>query len=446
MSKETQRYTAIAIVLHWAIAAAILFMLPLGFWMHEQAEHGNASQAVFSAYQLHKSVGLTILALSLTRLGWRLVNPPPPLPVHMPSWERLVARVTHWAFYALIIALPLSGWLFVSAGWSIHDDAPLAVPTRFFNLFEVPHLFDLSELATGPREDAAEAAATAHKVLAFAMIGLAVLHGAAALKHHILDRDGVLASMVPGLRAPGDNTPAPRDPVRLAILGGGLAATALALTLLLISVTQQSASSAPSSIEIVEPEAPAVTEGSNLPSSSAAEIAPPTPDQAPAWIIDQRSSAIIFSYTYEDDSGATRFNGRFARWSADIRFDTENLDASIVAVRIEIASAATGVPAHDGALPGPEWFDAAAHPVATFRTTRIRASEDGYEARGQLTIKGVTREVDLPFRLTIEDGHAAMTGSVVIDRRDFGVGEGSGDDLISRNIRIDIRVDADRVR
>ena len=89
MSATAQRYTAVAIVLHWAIAFAVVFMIPLGFWMHEQAEHGDAATGLFRAYQLHKSIGLTVLALSLVRLGWRLTNPPPPLPAHMPRWETL---------------------------------------------------------------------------------------------------------------------------------------------------------------------------------------------------------------------------------------------------------------------------------------------------------------------------------------------------------------------
>ena len=114
-------------------------------------------------------------------------------------------------------------------------------------------------------------------------------------------------------------------------------------------------------------------------------------------------------------------------------------------VRIETGSATTGVAAHDGALPGPEWFDSVAHPVATFRSTRIRARDGGYEARGDLTIKGETRSVDLPFRLTIEGDRAAMTGTVTIDRRDFDIGKGSdADDSISRDIDIIIRVEAYR--
>lgn len=439
MSTRAERYTSVAIVLHWAIAFAIVFMLLLGFWMHEQAEDGNASQAVFDAYQLHKSVGFTILGLSLVRWAWRLLNPPPPMPPHMPAWERFAATATHWAFYALMIGLPLSGWLFVSAGWSIHDDAPLAVPTRWFDLVGIPHLFGLDRASADVRADAAEAAFTAHALMAWTIIGLAALHVVAALKHHFFDRDAVLAHMVPGLRAPGETEPAPKNAGRLAVLGFGAALIVSAAAALVFAVLPALTSPplAPSTVEIVEAETPPAVE----------EIAPAEPGAPSAWRVDTRSSAIGFGYTYEDESGATDFNGRFTRWRADIRFDPDNLDTSNVVVTIEPASASTGIAAHDGALPGAEWFDAAAHPTATFSTTRIRANEGGgYEARGDLTIKGQTRSVDLPFRLTIDGDRAAMTGSLTIDRRDFGVGGGAADDLISREIRIDVRVDADRVR
>ncbi len=435
--KLAARYTSVAIVLHWAIAFAILFMLPLGFWMHGEAEDGNTSTAVFNAYQLHKSVGFTILALSLVRLGWRLANPPPPLPPHMPGWERFVAKITHWLFYILMIGLPLSGWLYVSAGWSIHDDAPLAVPTRWFNLFGIPHLFGLEQASHDVREDVADIAFNAHAILAFAIIGLGVAHVAAALKHHFFDRDAVLAHMVPGIRAPGETEAVPKNPARLAVLGlgGALIVASAAALLFALAPSFAPAPSAPSTIEIVEPQAPAPE-----------QIAPAAPGAPSAWRVDARSSTIGFAYTYEDESGATDFTGRFTRWRADIRFDPENLDASSVVVTIEPASASTGVAAHDGALPGAEWFDAAAHPTATFRTTRIRARDGGYEARGDLTIKGETRSVDLPFRLTIDGDRAAMTGALTIDRRDFNVGAGAADDLISREITINVRVDADRVR
>jgi cytochrome b561 len=427
-------------------------MLPLGFWMHISAEHGAVGLGLFEAYQLHKSIGLTVLALSLVRLGWRLANPPPPLPEHMPAWEKFVAKLTHWAFYVLIIGLPLTGWLYVSAGWSIHDEGPLPVPTRWFGLFQVPHLFGLDRADLGTREDAANATFTAHWILAYTIIGLAALHVAAALKHHFFDRDETLAHMVPGLRAPFETEPAPKNPVRLAVIGGGLSLIAIALisatTFLVSANTAPSAARAPSNIEIAEtaPPAPSTTASATAPTSVAPET--PTPGVVSGWTVDQRSSSIGFAYTYEDESGATNFNGRFSRWRADIRFDPNNLEQSSAVVRIEVASAATGVPVHDGALPGPDWFNASANPTAEFRTTRIRARGAGqYEARGNLTIRGETRSIDLPFTLAIDGDRASMTGRTTIDRRDFGIGVGGdGDDLISRQIALTIRVDANRAR
>lgn len=451
MATEAQRYSAVAIVLHWAIAAAVLFMLPLGFIMHERAEHGDASQAVFAAFQLHKSIGLTVLALTIVRLVWRLLHRPPPLPAAMPGWERFAARTTHWAFYGLTLALPLTGWLYVSAGWSVHADQPLAVPTRWFGLFEVPHLFGLPRAGNAVRSETAYAALTAHATLALIAVALAALHVAAALKHHFFDRDATLTHMVPGVRAPGATDAPPRNAARSAILGVGLAAVAVALVASVYAVSDLAApaAQAPSSFEVVEqdettPASPAPT------AATAPEPATPAQDAAPgqpsAWTVDRGASAITFGYAYEDDSGATRFTGRFNRWRADIRFDPRNLDASSVVVRIETGSAATGVSVHDSALPTAPWFNSAAYPTAEFRSTRIRArGGDRYEAHGNLTIRGQTHGVDLPFALTITGDRASVRGSTSISRRDFGIGsDDAGDDLISRDIDINVRVEAQR--
>jgi cytochrome b561 len=450
MAATAQRYTAVAIVLHWAIAAAILFMIPLGLWMHEEAENGNVSQGLFEAYQLHKSIGLTVLALSVVRLEWRLANPPPPLPAHMPGWEKFVAKLTHWAFYALMIGLPLTGWLYVSAGWSIHDEAPLPVPTHWFGLFEVPHLFGLNQASLDVREDAAEAALTAHAYLGFTALGLAALHVAAALKHHFFDKDETLAHMVPGVRAPFETEAPPKNPVRLAVLGVGLSLVTVAAAAALFTVATLGAGPAtrapPSTFEVVDAEpTPVAPEAST---AAAPDGAPVAPAAVPRWTVDARSSSIGFAYAYEDENGSTPFNGRFTRWRATIQFDPNNLDTSSALVRIETASASTGIPAHDGALPSAEWFDSGAHPMAEFRTTRIRSrGGNAYEARGRLTIRGQSRDVNLPFTLSIDGDRATMRGSTTIDRNEFGVGEGgSGDDLISREIQLNIRVDADRAR
>jgi cytochrome b561/polyisoprenoid-binding protein YceI len=443
MSTQAQRYSAVAIVLHWAIAFAILFMIPLGLWMHEQAEDGVITDSVFRAFQLHKSVGLTVLVLSLVRLAWRLMNPPPPMPEHMPAWERFIARATHWAFYALMLGLPLTGWLYVSTGWSIHDDQPLVVNTVWFGLIQVPHLFGLNNADPDLRETVADLAFNAHALLAWAAVGLAVLHMAAALKHHFFDRDEILAHMVPGLRAPFETTPRPKQTLRLAVLGVGLGATVIAMAALVFAALSyiapaENAPQAQSDIEIAEPTAP------NAP--TAEELAPVEPGAPARWAVDTRASSVGFAFTYDDgESGPTRFEGRFTRWRADIRFDEANLDQSSAVVTIQTDSATDGVEIHDRSLPGPDWFNTSGYPSAVFRTERIRRRGEGYVAEGTLQIKDRTRDVTLPFTLVISGDRATMRGSVSIDRQDFDLGEGTdADDMISRDVEISVRVDAVR--
>src|SRR6185312_10181219 len=236
MADTNQRYTAVAIVLHWAIAFAILFNIPLGLWMHARAEANAVSEGVFRAFQLHKSIGLTVLALSVIRIGWRLTNPQPPLPAHMPTWEKRTARVTHFLFYVVMLALPLTGWLYVSAGWSAHTDHPLVVPTRYFGLFHVPDLFGLSRSSDDLRASVAFSVLKVHWALGWTTLALAALHVAAALKHQFFDRDEVMAQMVPGLPAPFAKSDKPHEAARLATLGFGLSVTALLALLALYAV------------------------------------------------------------------------------------------------------------------------------------------------------------------------------------------------------------------
>lgn len=445
---SSERYSAVAIVLHWAIAAAILLMIPLGWWMSGEIAAGNPSGGVYNAFQLHKSIGLTVLILSLVRLGWRLANPPPPMPPHMPAWERFVAKATHWAFYALMIGLPLSGWVFVSAGWSLHDNSSLAVPTHFFGTFQVPALFGLSRAAEDVRAAVAQASMSAHSLMAWAALVLVVLHVGAALKHHLFDKDNVLTHMIPGLRALDGSAPPPKNPQRLAVLGVGLGLAGIALAAALFAVSGYvSAASAPqhqSSVEIAEPAAPPV-EDTATETAEAAPAAPAEPGAPPAWRVDAGASAVNFTYVYSDESGETPMNGRFTRWRADIRFDPENLPASRANVTIETASVNTAVAYHNNTLATAAWFNSAANPSATFVTREIVARGNGYEARGDLTIKGVTRRVALPFTLTIEGDRATMEGSLSIARADFGIGAGAeGDDMIGPNVTIQVRVIAAR--
>jgi cytochrome b561/polyisoprenoid-binding protein YceI len=442
MSTAAPRYTAVAIVLHWAIAFAILFNIALGFWMHITAEHGGASAAVFEAFQLHKSVGLTVLALSLMRLGWRLTHRPPPLPAHMPGWEKAAALGTHWAFYVLMIALPLSGWIYVSAGWSHEAERAFNVPTIYFGLFQVPHLFALAEQSNAARADAADAAFTAHWVLAYIAIALAALHVGAALKHQFFDRDETLAHMVPGLKAPFETERPAYNQARLFTLGAGLGlVTVAAIALISAALTLgNGAPAAPAPHEQQAAVSPAAPAAAVVPASAA----PATLGAPSAWRVDQSKSSIRFSGTH----AGVAFNGRFSDWRADIRFDPNNLDASTATVTIQTGSASDGVTLHDQSLPGAEWFDVANHPTATFRTERIERHGDGYRARGTLTIKGRPVDVRLPFTLTINGDSAVMDGEMSLRRRDADLGMESDPDAewVSEDIDIAVHVEAARAQ
>lgn len=169
------RYDGGAIALHWAIAALVLFNLWLGLF------HDGLPRE-WQVMPVHRSVGITVLALSVLRLGWRLGHRPPDFPEAMPAWQKALAKGVHWTFYALLILLPLSGWIFSS-----DPDRPR--PFTWFWQFDVPLLpvgHDLAELAH-----------EGHELLGWLMAGLVLLHILAALRHHFLLRDGALARMLP---------------------------------------------------------------------------------------------------------------------------------------------------------------------------------------------------------------------------------------------------------
>lgn len=181
MHVNAERYNKVAVLLHWTIAILIIGMITVGLTMGDYPVKYK-----FLAYNLHKSFGITILALSLFRLYWRLTHRVPPLPGDMPAWEKLGAHLSHWGFYALMIGMPLSGWIMVSA------DAKF--PTVFFSLFEVPQFPLPAAYDTHATHERFE---TIHYWLAMGTLGLLALHVGAALKHHFINHDSVLRRMLP---------------------------------------------------------------------------------------------------------------------------------------------------------------------------------------------------------------------------------------------------------
>lgn len=145
------------------------------------------------------------------------------------------------------------------------------------------------------------------------------------------------------------------------------------------------------------------------------------PAAAESWTVDYSESRLGF----EGAQGAQKFEGSFGEWSAEISFDPNALDAAKADVTIVMGSARTGAIDRDGALPGRDWFAVAMFPDAQFETKAFRAlGDDAYEADATLTIKGVARDVTLPFTLSIADGVARMKGALDILRTDYKVGEG----------------------
>lgn len=189
----SSRYTTVAIILHWVIAIMLVSMVFYGWWMEELRDLALAGEMSFgevqSAYNWHKTAGITILILSLARLGWRLTHPVPPLPAGTPGWQAFLARFTHVAFYAVMIGAPIGGWVTASS---------TQFPTHLFNI----DALTLPRLPVPQTDQFYELAGSVHGAGGWVILTLLALHAGAALKHHVLDRDGVLQRMVPGLNVP----------------------------------------------------------------------------------------------------------------------------------------------------------------------------------------------------------------------------------------------------
>ena len=188
MSGMNERYTSVAVILHWLIALLILGQIAGGLFMVKLGD--NALSLKFQIYQWHKSFGILILTLSLLRLAWRLFHRPPALPGNMSGFEKFAARSTHVGFYFLMIGMPLLGWAVVSA-----SPYAASVPTYLFGVIPWPHLSIFEGFAD--RQALTDRLAGLHEFFAFAILGLFALHVGAALKHHFIIKDGVLTRMVP---------------------------------------------------------------------------------------------------------------------------------------------------------------------------------------------------------------------------------------------------------
>jgi cytochrome b561/polyisoprenoid-binding protein YceI len=397
------RYATVAIALHWIIALAIAIQVSLA-WRFV----GDHSPTGFALTQLHKSIGITILLLSVLRLAWRLANPPPPEPAGLATWEKVLSQIVHWGFYVIMIGMPLTGWIMVSA-------SRIQIPTLLYGVIPWPNIPGMAGLAPHAKHLWHGIGENGHGLLAYGLYGLFGLHVAGALKHQFLEPDvPVLPRMAPGA-VPGRWWEPRLLLIAVAVLG------ALAFGTL---VNPPHPANGPPPAEAAPaqaflPETPAAPSAA---ASTAAAPAAPTPAATGpvAWKVAPGSS-LNFETSWSGDA----VKGRFNSWKAEILFGPDALDKSKVTVTIDMTSAKTGDEQRDASLPSGDWFDAATHPKAVFTATKFEKKGEGsYVAHGALEMRGVKKPIDLPFKLKIVGDKAQMSGETSLDRTLFGVGQG----------------------
>ncbi len=367
---NSDSYNAAAKLLHWLIAGGIVVQ----FVLAKLAENADEDGAKFRELVLlanHKSVGITILALMILRLAWRLYRPPP-APVAMPRWQRTASAISHWSFYALLIVMPLSGWLMSSAS---------NISVSWFNLFQLPDF-------VAPDEGLEELFEEIHETLAKVLFALALIHVLAVAKHTFVDRDGVLRRMTSAI---------------------GVIAFFIVIVAGVLALTPASRAE----------------DGSSL----------------PAWRIDYAKSHIRFT---AEQAGAN-FDGEWQEWQADLRFDTDLLEASAFEVAVAVSGVATLDRERDETLLDPEFFDADNYPLVHYRASEFaRAANGSFVAKGLIEVKGRTIPVDLAFTVQRDGERVMLDGKTTLDRLAMRIGTGEWEDTtwIGQFVDVIVHVEA----
>ena len=193
--EPVRRYNRTAMVLHWLVAALLLVNVVYGL------EAANADDAhVRPLIDMHKSIGITLLGLVLLRILWRVGHKPPALPRSYPAYERKGAHLAHLLLYAVMLLLPLTGYIHDSA-WKLSATHPI----ELYGLVHFPHIGFIESLPVATKEGVHSAFGAAHVWLGYALYALFALHIAGVLKHHAIDHESELSRMLPaGYQRPDD--------------------------------------------------------------------------------------------------------------------------------------------------------------------------------------------------------------------------------------------------
>jgi cytochrome b561/polyisoprenoid-binding protein YceI len=377
---ERTDYTAAAKTLHWLIAALIFVLFPLAWTMGD-----FSGVEKFKLYNLHKSIGLTVLALMGMRLVWRALSAPPALPETVSKRERAAAHLVHFALYAALFLMTLSGWAMISASGK---------PSALFNYTAFPLIPGLSGLPAADKKSLAGLFKAVHQVTAYALLALVALHIAAALRHAFILKDRIMSRMLP----------------RFAQAAKDAKFSLAALTLL----------------------------GSGALSLGGAGEA-----RAAEWSVDLQKSEVSF----EASGGGYTAKGVFKAYKAEIEFDPDAPEQTSIRVSLDMKSATTETADVDQTLQSTDFFNPGRYPSAVFSAKGATPSGEGrYVLSGQLTLRGVTRPITLPFSIDIESGVAAVKGETTINRLDFGVGpETVAGMAVDKDVKLTVDLTATRL-
>ncbi len=438
-SNVAQRYSSGAILLHWLIAFALAAEMAIGFTMPMDASG-------FALVQLHKSIGITILLLSVLRLLWRLMFKAPPKVEQ--GFTGFLASTVHVLLYAFMVLAPLTGWLIVSS-------AEIDVPTLLFGVVPWPHL-PVPQALNHTYEEA-------HELIAFVGIALFLLHVAGALRHQFMKGGNYLARMAPGSGV----GPALLLTLGVFLLGGAVFfgigpreeehdhATDHGPEAEAHEHDEGAEDEPASSGEVTAAEEErdhsthdhgdeAAATDTDAAQEAAAEAAPveaqPAAGPPPSWTI-QPGGSLRFSVA----SGDMQLNGSFGSWGGSIAMDPDNPATAQISIDIQLGSATLGDATQDNMLQGADFFATSANPTANWRSTSVTAQGDGrYRADGTLSLKGVSRPQAISFTLSGNGSSRSVAGQAVIDRNAFGVGVGDAASGLGGNVTVNFAFDATR--
>lgn len=395
LTNTPQRYGGVTKTFHWATALLILTLLPLGLFANDLPFETSEELARKAWYfSLHKTLGVTVFFVALARIIWALTQPKPGLLNADHKVESFAAETMHFVLYGALVVVPLSGWIghaaaagFAPIWWPFGQSLPL-VPKSV----GIEHYFGaLHWVAT--------------KVLFAALL----LHFLGAMKHHIIDRDPTLWRILPGEPAIG---PLPAQHPSTAPLFSAVIIWGLAVAIGGVFATSGSDAETTAPVQLTE--------------------------VASDWTVQDGTVEITVVQF------GSEVTGSFADWTAAIQFDETIADgkAGDVTATMNIGSLTLGSVTQQAM--GPDFFDATTFPTAVFMGD-IQRGPNGYEAVGTLTIKENSVPVTLPFDLTVAEDTATMTGTLTLDRRDFGIGDSMADtSSLAFKVNVRITLTADR--